>query len=132
MINRKLWIEIDGSLRHLLRRPEDEFGGLSVILMGDFFQLPAIGGSLIACDARSPAAVLFSSFEVTRFTQQMRAHGDAGHIANLAHLSNVHVVSPVTQQFVRSLPVLSRSDVEHDPSWLEARIGVTNNDDAHK
>lgn len=121
MVTRQLLLEIDGRLKQLLGSTEP-FAGLSVILMGDLHQLPAVGGSLCAAAlARTTAGELFCLFTVDRFQR------DVAHMNDLRQLSDMQLQFPVTESLLRRLRVLTR-DVLDDPGWVHAPIGVTNND----
>jgi len=55
------------------------FGGLGIILMGDFLQLPTVFGMSLfkaALHASSPGGLLFSKFRLYTFKQQMRSADD--------------------------------------------------------
>jgi len=131
MITPQLLLDIDSRLRQLLDCTNSYFGGLGLLLMGDVHQLPAVGGSLCAaaCDDSSAGGALFRQFQLTFFKQQMRAQGDDDHIKAVEALSDMSVLHPVTEGFLRSLPVLKREDIASDTTWIEAPIGVTNNDE---
>ena len=45
LVSEQLLCEVDHALRYATERPNDWFGGISMIFAGDFFQYPPIGGT---------------------------------------------------------------------------------------
>ena len=92
------------------------FGGLGMILMGDFFQLPCIGRPLYSAQASSKAGQLFEAFNVFAFMQQMRAATDEIH-SRMLELLRSPSTSGMTEEMFGGLQVLNRRVLEEDPSW---------------
>ena len=127
MVDDLLFSWVDQRLQQL-RHNTLPFGGLGIILMGDFLQLPpVIGCSLFkaAINASSPGGLLFRKFKLHEFYQQMRAADDAIHTENINSFRTMR--NPVTSNFLSSLQPLTVEDVLDDPSWREAPIVVTGN-----
>ena len=127
MVDDLLFSWVDQRLQQL-RHNTLPFGGLGIILMGDFLQLPpVIGCSLFkaAIHASSPGGLLFRKFKLHEFHQQMRAADDAIHTENINSFRIIR--NPVTSNLLSSLHPLTVEDVLDDPSWREAPIVVTGN-----
>ena len=45
LLSQQLISEVDHALRYTTERPDEWFGGITVIFAGDFFQYPPIGGT---------------------------------------------------------------------------------------
>jgi hypothetical protein len=45
LLSEQLICEIDHALRYATERPDERFGGITIIFAGDFFQYPPIGGT---------------------------------------------------------------------------------------
>ena len=127
MIDNVLFSRVNQRLQQL-RHNSLPFGGLGVILMGDFLQLPPIFGKALyksALDGSTQGGLLFRKFALHSFVQQMRAADDAEHTLNI-DLFRTNPF-PVTPNFLKSLRPLTALDVNQDPSWKDAQIVVTNN-----
>ena len=146
-VDPSLLFQCDVRFRKMLGCDHKPFGGLSVFLFGDFFQLPppgARGGSLVdvviktyvyldadkMSETHRVAADLFRQFTITNLTQNMRAKDDedwAGLIAALR--TSVIGDCPVRDHLLPRLRrmTLTKEDVQSDPLWLEAPVCVNGN-----
>ena len=127
---------------HRLREVGDRtlpLGGMAVILMGDFHQLPPVGTEPIYRSALHPVAKrgakqqagaqLFKSFRLIELTQQMRA---ASCITQKDLVDNFRTrTNPIHQDNLAKLKVLTQRDIEDDPTWLDAVIVTPGNDVRH-
>lgn len=130
------------------------FGGMGVVLMGDFFQLQAVGDTSLPKAAltchdtsftadRMKRAVtlvnsggqLFREFRMYRFTQQMRVRqDDPQHTALIESFQRVDKEqSPLNDDFIRHLETkyLTPQEVRLDHSWMDATIIVPSNQQRH-
>jgi len=130
MINKGLFETIGKRLSQVFPEDQRPFGGVGLVLMGDFFQLPATQSPLYALmlETTNPLAQFLSHFNVITFKQQMRAQSDPQHAELLERMRDLRSsVSPVALADVRRLKALSDNDFLNDPCWLDAPIVVTNN-----
>jgi hypothetical protein len=117
MVSAPLLLSIDARLRDWYNSAQP-FAGLAVIIMGDFFQLPAIQGSLLSVTPTSQAGLLFGLFKRLDFNEQCRAAGDAQHAARLQFFRNPTLSQkPVeASEILDHLKFISKKDLEQDNS----------------
>jgi hypothetical protein len=133
--------DIDRRLRKVFERPSEPFGGLGVILMGDFVQMPPVGGGdlYVKCTKSSAAASLqaiegynlFRKFTIVELTTQHRAT-DALHMRGIASFREWTLDGlRAREDFLSSLQFLRREDLERDPLWATALIVSTDRKCVH-
>ena len=140
MLTPKFLATIDQRLRTLTGNHKDPFGNLSVILMGDFFQIPPVQGvSLFSSvlnnnfeeESSSPlihGSWLFSNFKMIELNEQMRAPDDERHMEMLNQMRIQLSGQPaVSAEHLKRYSYFSSKDVLDDKSWLTAPVIVLNN-----
>jgi hypothetical protein len=132
---------------------DEMFGGVAIIIMGDFNQLPPVAPAeslyaalLKSINIKAPAkanststgpntqgARLFGQFRKIELTQQMRAQNDPDHIEFLRKLRSASA-DPKTRYMdtINRLKIISRNDVDRDPTWMNAPIVVTSNQERYR
>jgi hypothetical protein len=131
LISAPMLLAIDQKLRSWFDK-DIAFGGLAIVAMGDFFQIPCVGAkSIVAAslDKTDPAGRLFNSFTTLRFTLQQRAAHDVKHSNRLLCFrdpdSSIYPVK--ASKVLEHLHPLCRADIENDAKWRNAPIIVTDN-----
>jgi hypothetical protein len=114
---------------------QQSFGGMGVIIMGDFFQQGPVGRSLLQASMidGNPAGDLFKEFQRIEFTQQQRASHDTLHSERLLYFrAPLTTQTPVlTSQILKELKVISAKDLQEDPKWATAPIICSDNVTRH-
>jgi hypothetical protein len=141
---------VDVQLRRLRGLPDVPFGGVALILAGDFWQKPPPGSTslaevLAATDLpglarqkpldplgnRAKGLAIFRQARRTMLTQQMRAATDPEFQDELLHLRDTGCEVPVPTSLVDALQEISASDIAEHPPWAFATIAVLSNYERH-
>jgi hypothetical protein len=132
MVSAALLVSIDTRLRDWFDGALP-FGGLAVIIMGDFFQLPAVQGSLLNVTPTSQAGLIFGLFKRLDFNDQCRSALDPHHAKRLEFFRNPGLSERPIQAsgILDHLALLSKDDVDQDPEWYDAPVVVTENLSRH-
>lgn len=125
---------VDARLKFILGN-DRQFGGLSILLVGDLFQIPPCNGLalykavLMNTKQKSMSiedihgAVLFEQFLKIEFKQQMRACEDEWHTKVL---ESMRAGNPITPRILNGYQRLSRNNLT-DSDWLSAPVVVSSN-----
>ena len=92
-------------------------------------QLP-VGVRLLYYPPGTPAAIgtaLFSTFTLVELTQQVRCETDPAHAARLQRFRDPNIAFPVDDDLLNNMKVLTKADVQLDPSWVDALYVVPSN-----
>jgi hypothetical protein len=130
MVDVQLLEIVDQRLRQALSN-DDPFGGISILAMGDFMQLPPVGSTPLYLAMQQPQCLLrpeLLQWTRIQFTVQERAREDPAHTAMLNRWRDISVTdAPVRRTDITSIKVLSREDIVADPTWWDAPIIVSHN-----
>ncbi len=140
---------IENRMRHIMENDE-LYGGLAVIAMGDFFQLPPVRPAETLYSAalkwleekqhmnrnhslsgpRCNGIRIFTTFEKIELMEQMRAAEDPNHTEFIKTLRTTSEKSKtLTKEWLGSIKTLKTEDVQNDKSWTGATVVVTSNEE---
>ena len=142
---------VDVHLRPLRNSPDTPFGGVAIILAGDFrhkpspsgvplaellvaTEVPALSKGLAQLDPTSNRArglAFFRDAERTVLNQQMRAAEDPRFQQEMLRLRDTQCDTPVPSSLVDSLKEVTMQDIIADPEWACATIAVLANYEQH-
>lgn len=147
---------IDQRLQQIMGCYDKPFGGLSVLVMGDMFQLPPVKGKAIykeiveyalqtkespgkkkkqLPDANNPSftgTLLFQQFKLVELTQQMRAAEDVEHTKFLKQMRYPKSNKPrIPANLPTRFKTLTKDDMLSDPLFITAPILVQKNVERH-
>lgn len=117
---------VDRLLRFVKNKPDLAFGGVQVVVVGDFFQLPPIVRSQEKIQFKEAGyesefvfdAKAFEGFDILTLNEVLRQKGDNKFI-NLLHEARTGDVSPKNM-------VLLNDRVEREPEDIRVRLCATN------
>lgn len=112
-------------------RQQATFGGLSIIFVGDFFQLPPVLQQSLpkAALEGNEVGMKFREFLIYNMSGQQRSCDDA-HTKSFSTLRDISNPKPVTQSLLTTLysHTLTSDMVAADKAWIDAPIVVGAND----
>jgi hypothetical protein len=119
MMDYKLFFKVDQRLRQIMDKPDLPFGGISIILLGDFYQLPPVQGSpwyvttLENANSshdleKSLMITIMKAFLLAELTLQQRSH-DEIHSKNLEDCRDTDISCLFIVEKYRTL---SRNDID--------------------
>jgi hypothetical protein len=137
---------IDKRLKEIFDSSEI-FGGIAVILLGDFQQLDPVKGKSLPSSIvehlvqhahayryvigtpREDGINLFIQFQLILLTEQMRASTDIDHTSMNDQLRDTSIEKPVTQDIVQCLQrmIITPQDVTERPDFRFAPVAVCGN-----
>ncbi|EPZ30765.1 hypothetical protein O9G_005563 [Rozella allomycis CSF55] len=121
------------------------FGGLCMILTGDFFQMKPTTGKMIYSDlvkfcikkenitskniSSAEGAKLFTNFQLFELTKQMRAAKDPIHVQRINHIRSYNENVKLSNKTINmnKTNVLKTSDFIENSNWLNGPIIVHDN-----
>jgi len=113
---------LDTRLREFKSEPSLPFGGLAVVMMGDFAQLPPVGTGLLSATEASKAGTLFRLFKRRNLTEQLRAEGDVEWSRVISYFRDptLHQLPVKASGILTAIRTLSAADLAADPLWADA------------
>jgi hypothetical protein len=152
MIDPAILFHMSSRLQQIRNRPHEPFGGMPIVLLGDFFQLKPVKGTAFFDAAMKDVPVgkhaspyaygreLLKLFTMVTFTEQFRSK-DEVHTASINQMRCLDSGQFFTQNILNSFKVLSPEDLEdvtdtegilHPSPFRTAPIIVTSNRERHE
>lgn len=137
-----LFGHVDGILRQITGNRDVPFGGIPLLLLGDNKQKPPPGGlpwykALVkraqnrgAIDGQGPSAAATAGLDrladapLVELFRMMRAKDDPEFADAQRYMRRTDVDQPVSCSFLKRLGPVSAADLENEPEWAFAPIGV--------
>ena len=142
MLTCKMLREIDQRMRVVLEVANEPFGGLCVLLMGDFVQIPPIGGGDLYLRPKKVDTAaglqslegynLFKTFTLVDLISQHRAT-DPDHMEAVDGFRDwtPHGLR-VREKFLKSCKYLKAADYVKDPTWAKSLFVCTDRKTVHQ
>ena len=114
MLTKKLLMQIDSRLRDIFGEPNIPFGGMSIICIGDFHQLPPVGGSYAFNPfgnhpkEKLAGPTLWKKFKIFELAEIMRQRDDK---VNVKEKCIIFTSSLNNNTIITIITVFTRADV---------------------
>ena len=122
-----------------IRNCNEDFGGLPILLVGDFFQLPPVRATAFYNADTSNQTIatpydfgcaLIEKFKMITLRQQMRSK-DPEHTRRINRMRHTDTDDPVNSDLINTFQVLTEEDIQNDPTWKTAPVVVCSNDERY-
>lgn len=125
----------------------ENFGGMPIMLLGDWFQIPPVRATPIyksmvsllthikkngniTNTAQDRGNQLLLKFQYCELKQQHRSVDDS-HTNDINQLRDLSVEKPITVDMIKRIKTITLNDIESDENWKQALIVVTSNTERH-
>ena len=120
----------------MIKGTDLDFGGLGILLVGDYFQLAPVkglpiyhnGDRILSSVAGKDGLLQFKKFEVFELYKQMRSAEDKKHTSILESCREGKIDMA---KISKTYKILSNEDIQTNPQWLRATYIVLTNDLRH-
>jgi hypothetical protein len=130
MLSQEMHRDMNAALQSIFEKSLP-YGGLGIVLLGDFCQLPPVGGRPLFAEYNKPLEIpdLYKEFEIIEFNDQQRTRADQAHSNAIKQLRDVeHFLNPIDDEMLNHIQVLRKEDcIDIDNSFRYAPIATTSN-----